>query len=184
MTQEIHLRISNIFLTGVLLALLSFWARPLLAHGEDRFLQEANLAVGAYRLTLWTAPARLRTGEMHVEMTLFGPNGRPDQRSAAHVTLTPLDQVGPTLATFSIPVAGAEDGLREAAFHVAQPGRYRVETTIYNEDGAAGKAAFEVTISRVPRWIKLSIYGLLGASLIAGAWMLRKGIDVWYGGPK
>ncbi|RIK43082.1 MAG: hypothetical protein DCC55_06760 [Chloroflexi bacterium] len=179
--QDIHLRVCSIFLAGVIMALLSALAQPVRAHGEDRMLQGANIAAGEFLLTVWTAPARLRTGEIHIETTVFDRNGNPDEQCVVQVALTPLDRTGPPLTALSFPVAGAEAGLREAAFTVTEPGRYRVETTIFDNTGAAGLAAFEVEITPVPRLIQAGIYLLLGASILAGVWMLRNGIDVWFG---
>lgn len=181
MMQDIHLRICSIFLAGLIMALLSLMARPVLAHGEDRSLQGANIAAGEFQLTVWTAPARLRTGEVHVETAVFDHNGNPDERCAVQVALTPLDRTGPPLTALSLPVAGAEAGRREAAFTVTEPGRYRVETTLFDERGMAGQASFEVEIVLVPYVIQWGIYLLVGASILAGVWMLRSGVGVWFG---
>lgn len=179
--QDIHLRVCSIFLAGLIMALLSLLARPVLAHGEDRMLQQANIATGAFRLTVWTSPARLRTGELHVETSVLDRDGTPDETYVVQVSLTPVDRPGPVLAALSVPVAGAEAGLREAAFTVAEPGRYRVETTLFDETGMAGQAAFEVEITPVPHFVQVGIYLLLGASILAGVWMLWNGVDVWFG---
>jgi hypothetical protein len=179
--QDIHLRICSIFLAGLLMALLSVLARPVLAHGEDRTLQAVNIATGEFQLTVWTAPARLRTGEVHIETALFDRNGNPDERCAVQIALTPLDRTGPPLTALAFPVAGTEAGLREAAFIVTEPGHYRVETTIFDETGRAGQTAFDVEIVPVPQVIQYGIYLLLGASILAGVWMLWNGMDVWFG---
>jgi hypothetical protein len=182
--QDIHLRIGSIFLAGLIMALLSLLAQPVLAHGEDRMLQGANIAAGAFQLTVWTAPARLRTGEVHVETAVFDRNGNPDERCAVQVTLTPLDRTGPRFSALALPVMGAEAGLREAAFTVTEPGRYRVETTVFDEAGRAGQTTFDVEIASVPQVIQVGIYLLLGLSILAGVWMVWRGVELWFGRPR
>lgn len=179
--QDIHLRICSIFVAGVLMALFSTLAGPVLAHGEDRMLQQANIAAGAFRLTVWTAPARLRTGELHIETSVVDRDGTPDETCVVQVSLTPVDRPGPVLAALSLPVAGAEAGLREAAFTVTEPGRYRVEATLFDKAGIAGQTAFEVEVTPVPYGVQLGISGLLIASILAGVWMARQGVALWLG---
>jgi hypothetical protein len=45
------------------------------AHGEDRTLQLSNATAGPFRVTVWTAPGILRTGEIHVEAAVIGVDG-------------------------------------------------------------------------------------------------------------
>lgn len=182
--QDIHLRICSIFVAGLIMALFSTLAGPVLAHGEDRMLQQADIAAGAFRLTVWTSPARLRTGELHVETSVLDRDGTPDMTCVVQVSLTPVDRPGPVLAALSLPVAGAEAGLREAAFTVTEPGHYRVETTVYDEAGRAGQTAFEVEIVPVPQVVQAGIYLLLVASILAGMWMVWRGVGVWFGRPQ
>jgi hypothetical protein len=145
-------------------------------------LQKAHVAAGAYMLTIWTAPgapgARLRTGEIHVETIVYDRNGNLDDKCLVQVALTPLDRSGAALSTLSYPMTGA---LREAAFNVTQPGRYRVEVTVLDEAGIGGQVSFEIEIIRVSRLVQFAIYLLLGASILAGVWMLRQGVDLWFG---
>ncbi len=182
--QDIHLRTGSIFLIGVLMALLSLLAQPVLAHGDDRTLQQANIAVGEFQLTIWSAPARLRTGEIHIETFVLDRNGKPDERCVVWVLLTPLDRTGPTLDAPSIPMASVGAGMGEASFTVAEPGRYRVEAVIFDETGAVGQTALEVEIIRIPLIIQGGIYLLVGASILTAVWMLKNGISLWFGRPR
>jgi hypothetical protein len=122
MNHARHPRICSIFLAGLIMALLSVLARPVLAHSEDRVLLAANVSAGEYLLTVWTAPARLRVGEIHVESAVFDRNGNPDEQCVVQVALTPLDRTGSPLTVLSLPVAGAEAGLRSSSLSRAATG--------------------------------------------------------------
>jgi hypothetical protein len=152
-------------------------------------LQQAHVAAGAYRLTIWTAPARLRTGEIHIETIVYDGNGNLDNKCLVRVALTPLDGSGAGApsgpSALAYPMSGA---LREAAFHVPHPGRYRVEATVFDETGKGasqggqplGAVAFEIEVTQVSPLVHFFIYLLLGASILAGAWMLRQGFAIWF----
>jgi hypothetical protein len=178
--QAIHVRIWRIVLAGVLALLLLGPAKAALAHAGERTLQQANVSAGPYRLTLWTAPAQLHTGEFHVESIVFDHNGNLEENCLVHVVLTPLDRPDPALTVLSTPMDGFMDGLQEATFHIAHPGRYQVEATVLDEQGVGGRVAFEVEIIHVSRLVQLLISLVLGASILAGVWMLAKGVDIWF----
>lgn len=182
--QNIYLRIGSIFLVGLLMALFSLLAQPVLAHGDDRMLRQANLAIGEYQLTIWTAPARLRAGEIHVETLVLDRTGQPVDRAVVWVMLTPLDHAGPTLRAPALAVVGAGQGMGEAPFMAPEPGRYRIEAAIFDETGAVGQTALEVEVIRIPRVVQWGIYLLLGASVLTGVWILKSGISLWLGRPR
>jgi hypothetical protein len=177
--RPIHLCIWALLLAVIMALSVAGNTRPLLAHADDRLLQQEKVEAGLYQLTVWTAPTRLRTGEIHVETMIFDQAGNLDRKCAVFVTLTPLQPSLPKLSALSVPTA--MDGLREAAFKVLEPGRYRVQATVVDESGEAGAVAFEVEIIRISPLIHLLLYLLLGASLVAGVWMLRQGLDLWFG---
>jgi hypothetical protein len=181
--QVIWLRTWSIHLIVAIALLLAGQSKSVLAHSNDRLLQEENVSMGLYRLTIWTAPTWLRTGEIHVETRVTDHYGNPDTRCAVYVTLTPRAPSLPSLKALSVPVSGAMageiEGLREAAFHVADPGLYKVETIVVDNHGAGGRVAFEVEIIRISPLVQWFICLLLALTGCAALWMLRSGIDLW-----
>jgi hypothetical protein len=168
-------------LITTLAILLILPVRPVLAHANDRTLQGESLKAGPYRLTVWTAPSRLRTGEIHVETIVFDQAGNVDKKCAVFVALKPLD---PELAEYSVlstPIAGASEGIREARFKVNDPGLYRVEATVVDGTGTGGEVTFQVEVIRVSFLVRFFIYLLLGASALASLWIVAKGLEVWFG---
>lgn len=155
---------------------------PVLAHGDGRTLQCAHVAVGAYYLTIWTAPTILRMGEVHVEAMLFDQSGRPAQSGLIHVALTPLERQAPPLSALAYPTTEGQRGLWQAALQVEEPGLYRVAVTVLDETETGGAVAFDVAIKRIPRAIQGGIYLLLLSSGLAGVWLFKKGIGIWFGG--
>jgi cytochrome bd-type quinol oxidase subunit 1 len=135
--------------------------------------------IGPYRLTVWSAPATLRTGEVHIATTLFTADGRLATSAIVQVTLTGLERQDPPLSALVYPVPGGPIGMGEAAFVVKEPGRYRVAVTVISETGEQGTMTFTVTIGRVPIFIKVMLTALLVFSLLLGLWLLRQGLRVW-----
>lgn len=177
-----HRRIWSFVLLGTAtLLLIVGQTEPVLAHANDRALQGENIAAGPYLLTVWTAPARLRTGEIHVETMVFDREGNPDRKCAVYVTLTPLGSALPALNVLSVPLSGVMEGVRQAAFHITQPGRYQVEAAVVDGTGEGGRAIFEVEIIQVPAVVHVLIYLLMAGSIVVGIWMLRRGITLWFG---
>jgi hypothetical protein len=150
--------------------------QPAEAHGNDRTIYLSNVPVGSYTLDVWTSPAVLRAGEIHVEIALFDQGGEPVQNALAYVTMTPLDGMGEPSSVLAYRTEGAS---QEAAFRVDQPGRCRVEIRIAGVDGEQGHAAFEVEVIRVPTLIQALFYIQILASLVAGIWIMKMGIIVW-----
>ena len=123
-------------LIGFCLCLLLFGTvKPVLAHGEGRTLQRGHVPVGAYYLSIWTAPAILRTGEVHLEMSLSDQSGHPARAAQILVTLTPLERQAPPLSAPAPIVDGVDGGLHTAVFKIEQPGRYQVAVTVTDEQG-------------------------------------------------
>lgn len=159
-------------------------AAPVMAHGEGRTLQQGHVPVGGYYLSIWTAPALLRTGEVHLEMSLVDQNGHPAPTAQIHVTLTPLERQAPPLSALAQPIAGVPGGLRTALFIVQQPGRYQVTVTVADAQGNGGTVEFVVAITQLPGVAKFVIYSQLLLALGAGGWLLHKGADIWLGRSK
>ncbi|MEZ4735096.1 MAG: hypothetical protein R3E79_48995 [Caldilineaceae bacterium] len=181
--KAILLRTTQLTLVCAFMLLVSA-DEPVLAHGDGRTLQRGHMAVGAYYLTIWTAPAILRTGEVHVEMSLVDQNGHPAPTTQIHVTLTALERQAPPLSAPAQTVAGVPGGLRTAPFIVQQPGRYQVTVTVTDTQGNGGTVAFVVAITQLPGVAKFVIYSQLFLALGAGGWLLNKGADIWFGRSK
>lgn len=166
------------------LLLLVCAVKPVLAHGEGRTLQQGHVPVGAYYLTIWTAPAILRTGEVHLDLSLLDHSGHPAPTAQIYVTLTPLERQAPPLSALAQTVAGVPGGLRTALFTVQQPGRYQVTVTVTDTQGNGGTVEFVVAITQLPGVAKFVIYSQLLLALGAGGWLLNKGADIWFGRSK
>lgn len=173
------LRTAPLILVGIFTLLAGTWT-PLLAHGEGRTLQRGHVLVSTCYLSIWTAPSILRTGEVHIETSVFNQDGSPAQAALVQVALTPLQGQAPLAAVPALPVAGMAGSLRTAAFNVQQPGKYRVALLVTDEAGS-GTVAFEVEITRIARWVHLLIYSQLLASVLVGIWLVQKGLMVWFG---
>lgn len=160
--------------------LLLLTIKPVLAHGEGRTLQREHLLVSTCYLTIWTAPAILRTGEVHVEVNVFNQDGTPTQAALVQVTLTPRQGQGPQVSAPAQPVAGMAHSLRTAAFQVQQAGKYRV-TVLLTDTAGSDAVEFDVDIRRVPTWVALVIYSQLLIALLVGVWLIQQGVALWFG---
>jgi hypothetical protein len=178
--KQFYLRTAPIILACTFVLLVAGAVKPVLAHGEGRTLQRGHVLVGACYLTIWTAPAILRTGEVHVEATVFNQDGGPAPTAQVQVMLTPHRQQAPLHAVQASPSAGMAGGMRTAAFNVQQAGQYRV-TVLVTDEAGSGKVEFDVEIAHVPLLFQVLIYGQLLATLAAGIWILHKGATVWFG---
>jgi hypothetical protein len=156
--------------------------RPAAAHGDVRVLQLAGATAGPYRLTVWTSPEILRTGEIHVEVAVEDRVGGPAGPAVVQVTMSPLDGTGQTLTALARP--GGETGRprQEAALVVDRPGRYRVEVAVSGRSGAVGSVGFPVEVLQVPVAVRLLLYVQFAGAVVAAAWMGRMGKRIWFGG--
>lgn len=164
----------------LLTLLLVSAVKPVLAHGEGRTLQRGHVLVGNCYLTIWTAPAILRTGEVHIETTVSAQNGEPAPTALVHVTLTPHQQQALLLSAKAQPTLGTAGTMRTAAFNVQEAGTYRI-TVLVSDEAGGGKIEFDVEIHRISPLVRTLIYGQLLATLVAGLWLLHKGVTVWVG---
>jgi hypothetical protein len=154
-------------------------AAPVGAHGGNRTLQLMNTAAGSYRLTIWTAPSILRTGEIHVEVAASDSSGQPLQTGLVHVEVIPSTQTESLQSALALPVAETKGTLREAKLLVEKPGLYQIAVTVVDELGAEGRVSFDVEVVQVPQGIQLLIYALLCVTLAAGFWLLKEGFGIW-----
>lgn len=154
-------------------------AKPVLAHGIDRTLQQPDVAVGPYRLTIWTAPSRLHTGNIHVETALVSAAGETVHTAAVYVTVMPAGQAAAVQSAVGYPVQNAGQIIHEAALRIDEPGRYRIEVTVVDGAGVSGRTAFEVEVRRVALLTKFLIYLQIVAALLTGFWLVRQGLRVW-----
>ena len=177
--NNVTLRIAKSLLAGLFVLLLGGGLEPALAHGDERTLQRSLVTVGAYRASIWTSPPILRTGEVHVETTLFDQTGKLAQTGLVHVTLIPLERQIPALSALATPV-GAAKGIWAAAFDVSQPGRYRVEVAII-DNANGGTVDFELEIIRVAGLIRVLLTLQLLASGVAAIWLIHTGLTIWFG---
>ena len=176
-----HLRLLfNTVCVGILLLLFS--VQPLAAHGGDRMLQLSDVAAGPFRLTVWTSPSILRTGEIHVETAVIAENGVPMKDSLVYVELTPLGWVGQTYQTYARAAVEPNAFIQEAAFKLDKPGAYQVTITAMDQADRIGRTQFEVEVIDISTPVKAGIYGLLLASLVAAVWICKQGLVIWFGG--
>jgi hypothetical protein len=169
----------RIVLVGTLWLMLAITSQPVWAHeGHGRTLQQVQVPAGAYQLTIWTTPARLRPGEIHVETLVTDQRGQVDETCAVQIALLSLEQPQLTLQSLSLP-NGA--GLRTAAFDVVQPGRYLVEARVLDETGVGGRTSFAIEVVPASALVQGGIYLVLGASLVVALWMLKQGVALWAG---
>lgn len=61
-----------------------------------------------------------------------------------------------------------------------QAGTYRI-TVLVSDEAGGGKIEFDVEINRISPLVRTLIYGQLLATLLAGIWLLHKGVTVWVG---
>jgi hypothetical protein len=71
--------------------------------------------------------------------------------------------------------------LHEAAFFVAQPGRYQVQVTAVDITGASGSVGFPIQVVKVPGWVTALIYVQFAISGLAALLLLRQGQRLWLG---
>jgi hypothetical protein len=162
---------------SVICLLLTLTTQQAEAHGNDRTLYLSDVPVGSYTLSAWTSPAVLRTGEIHVEVSLLDMDGVPVQDALIYVTVSPLDGMGEPLSVVAHP--SHSNLAQEAAFWLEQPGRCRIEIAVADADGGVGNTTFDVEILSVPLIVQVLIYVQIVASFIAGIWILKMGTTVW-----
>ncbi len=171
-------QMTKIMLIWMVIFLLAGMMEPAWAHGNERTLQR-TVTVGTYRASIWTSPPILRTGEVHVEAILHDQQGKLAQTGLVHITLTGVDRQLPVRSALANPVGGIK-GIWAAAFHLPEPGDYRVEVAII--DGAnGGTVDFEIEIIRVARLIRVLLFMQLMVSGVAALWLLQKGLTIWFG---
>jgi hypothetical protein len=167
-------------LWSMICLLLTLTVQSAGAHGEDRTLYLSDVLVGSYTISAWTAPTVLRTGEIHIEVSLLDMNGVPVQDALVYVTVSPLDGMGEPLSVLAHPDHSSYSLSQEAAFWLDQPGNWRVDITIADLDGHYGNTSFDIEILSVPLIVRALLYVQIVASLIAGIWILKVGISVWF----
>jgi hypothetical protein len=166
-------------LWSMICLLLTLTVQSAGAHGEDRTLYLSDVLVGSYTISAWTSPAVLRTGEIHIEVSLLDMNGVPVQDALVYVTVSPLDGMGEPLSVLAHPDHSSYSFSQEAAFWLDQPGNCRVDITVADLDGHYGNTSFDIEILSVPLAVRALLYVQIGASLIAGIWIVKVGIAVW-----
>jgi hypothetical protein len=167
-------------LWSMICLLLTLTVQSAGAHGEDRTLYLSDVVVGSYTISAWTSPAVLRTGEIHIEVSLLDMNGVPVQDALVYVTVSPLDGMGEPLSVLAHPDHSSYSFSQEAAFWLDQPGNCRVDITVADLDGHYGNTSFDIEILSVPLAVRALLYVQIGASLIAGIWIVKVGIGVWF----
>jgi hypothetical protein len=172
-------------LPGGLILLLLLCILPVqrvAAHGEGRTLHLSDVDAGSFRLTAWTVPARLRTGEIHVEMTVRSGADRPIwDHLLIQVVVRPTGSPGQPLTTLARPAGQPAGAIYEAAFVLQQPGHYRVDVTIWSAQGLRGTATFPIEVVQVTGFTKSLIYVQLLMSFMVAGWFLKEGRRVWFG---
>lgn len=168
------LLIIRIAIFAVLLQLV--WAQPVWAHGSDGRLQVSGVPVGPYNVFVWTTPGILRTGEIHVE-TGISRGATPVTDCLVSVRITPPN--GSAALEQLASAADPANGFRhEAAFHLAESGRYQVVVSVFDPAGGGGETAFDITVSRLPLWTMLLFHLLVGASVLFAVWFIRRGLSI------
>ncbi len=164
----------------LLFLLLVPFAETAQAHGEDRVLQLQDVEAGPYRLTAWTAPGVLRTGEIHVETVVLTDDQVPTLDVLVQVIVTPLAATSrPTVAIARPPQQSGV--IQEAAFRLMQPGSYRVDVRIQGANGEQGVAGFAMEVVAVSWLTKALIYLQWIIALLAGAWLIFVAKSTWVG---
>jgi len=105
--------------------------------------------IGAYQVTVFTAPVPLRAGPIDVSVLVQDPRGEP--MPEAEVTIE-VERLGKFPATHD---AATNKLYHSAKFELPAPGLWRMEVRIAGEQGEARKS-FEVVVGDpLPRWAEM-----------------------------
>lgn len=170
----------------VFLAFLLAAARPVYAHGEDGTQNLDGVSVGPFALTVWTFPATLRVGEVHLSAAVVRPtDGTPVVNSEVVFQITPLHHHGDAgegerLTAAAGPANVTSGFMHEAILRLETPGRYQVNVRVINPaSGLDGTADFEILIQNPSVFLKWLIVGLGIFTVAVVIWFVYEGILVW-----
>ena len=151
------------------------------AHGGGGFYLLRGISIAPYSVHVWTSPGILRTGDVHIDTSVFDSNGAPVPGVLVRVRFIPLDSE--TLP--QVALAGAPDRdypfSRGAAFRLDTPGQYRLEVSISDSNGVAGATHTDVEVTKVGWPFKAALILLFIGTMMAGAWLVYQTRVFWVG---
>ena len=162
-------------LGAVLFCLLVFApASRAFAHGGENAPPVAQTQIAPdVRVQIWTTPAVLRPGEIHIETLVTDPAGDAITDCVVMVQVTP-EAEAPTVYMAS-PALPESFFRHEAALHLEQPGRYDVTVVVKDAQGVGGEVRFPLEIAPVSHWMQGLIYSQLLVAALAAVWLIYQG---------
>lgn len=144
------------------------------AHGGGE-IQIAFAPVGPYKMTLWLNPPNPQAGQvMHITVGVAAPpNDAPMLDATVEIEISDATSGELILTTEATTAASINRLFYETDFTIAEPGSYRVNTTVSASDGA-GSAEFmlEVAPASTTNWLLIGLGGL-GFIFLIALWRAR-----------
>ena len=149
---------------------------PVMAHGDGEKLEISYVPIGPYKISAWSLPGVLRTGEVHFATAVVDDNLEPVTDCDIKIQLTPLDENGsPLLLQTRAPIP--ETLFRhEIEEDIYEPGRYQVTVLLTDPKGNEGQTSFEVEIIEIPLYIKIPLFASMAFVAVVGLMLVQKGI--------
>ena len=174
-------RVARVLLSIMLLTLaLMLASSTSQAHGGGFYLIRGT-QLPPYVILVWTSPGILRTGDVHIDTSVFDEQGTPASGVLVQARFIPLDNESvPQTALAGAPAVDYPYS-RDAAFRLETPGRYRLEISVSDSSGGSGTTHIDVDVATIGWSVKLAIIIVLMASMLAGAWLVYQTRAFWVG---
>ncbi len=168
----------------LLLAMLFTGAAMAQAHGGGT-PQLVNATAGPYRVTVWTQPAPLTTGETHLTVAVTEPpaagtgtgeSGPPVLNASVTLTFSPLSGSAAPFTAQATHESAVNKLLYETDLHLPAAGRWQVDIEVTGAEGS-GHTNFQLEVlppARSP-WPFWGSVGLLGLALVWGGRARQRG---------
>lgn len=165
----------------ILLLIFMLNAGTAQAHGGGGTPHLSNTVVGPYRVSVWTQPALLRAGNMHMSIAVSEPPasnaaaeaGSPVLDAIVNVRLNPVDRAGETVTAPATHQNAVNKLFYEADLNVPAEGQWQVTILIEGPAGS-GHANFQIEVLPPSPFNWAFWGGGLALVLLAAGWTLWK----------
>ena len=159
-----------------LLVLLVTSTQPVAAHGQGQTLELAQAPVGPYYLSVWSAPAILRPGEIHLAAVVTDEAGQPVPDCDVSLEIVPLTREQKPITVMAQPLTDGKDYRHEAQLNLPTIGSYQVVVTVRDPAGLGDEARFNIEITAVPPGTKILLYISIGLTVVVALELLKRGL--------
>lgn len=148
----------DFFFSLALVLSYSFWLLPLDARGDGGTVRLSE-QIGAYRVTVFTAPTPVQAGAVDISVLVQDAvTGELATDVPIWITLTPAGQRNGPLRAVATRQAATNKLFRAFTFELPAPGRWRVEIEMAGTGGSA-RSQFDLVVGEPPpRWLELWLW--------------------------